>query len=120
MTAAAKHSIAFRLGRALGSMARFCLQDRNNHVRWIKRGVAFTVALLILVNSFSWILSTILTLVCLLLGLVVLSKVDISQTHSSSKSWLHSPGVPRNGPCGYGFYDMYGNFKGLSDPDDDE
>ncbi len=38
MTTAAKRSIAFRLGRALGSVARFFMHDINPTVRWVKRG----------------------------------------------------------------------------------
>ncbi|MCI1021503.1 hypothetical protein HWD96_04605 [Pseudomonas putida] len=65
MTAAAKHSIAFRLGRALGSVARFCLSDENNVIRWGKRVVVFAILALILANSLSAIISSLLSIGCI-------------------------------------------------------
>ncbi|MDZ4020574.1 hypothetical protein [Pseudomonas sichuanensis] len=79
MTAAAKHSIAFRLGRALGCVARFCMHDVNPTVRWVKRVVLAMVIALILANSISWIMSVLLTVISLTLGLYALSKVDLGK-----------------------------------------
>lgn len=76
MTAAAKHSIAFRLGRALGHVARFCLHDRNPKTRWVKRVVFVGPLFFLVVSNISGILSTILTAVSLVAGIYTLSKVD--------------------------------------------
>lgn len=57
MTVATKHSIAFRLGRALGGVARFCMHDRSIVLRWIKRALVGTILLAVLVSSFSWLAS---------------------------------------------------------------
>lgn len=79
MTAAANHSIAFRLGRALGGVARFCMHDVNPTVRWVKRAVLALVIALILANSISWLMSVLLTVTSLTLGLYALSKVDLGK-----------------------------------------
>lgn len=73
MTAAAKYSIAFRLGRALGGVVRFCLHDRNPMLRWGKRVAGAAVFLTVVISSFSWLASSLLSLGCL--GLVVLALV---------------------------------------------
>lgn len=76
MPAAPKHSIAFRLGRALGTFARFCLHDRNPKIRWVKR-VVFGGPLLFLIGSnISGIVSTLLTAVSLVAGVYAFSKID--------------------------------------------
>lgn len=85
MTTAAKHSIAFRLGRALGSMARFFVHDMNPTVRWVKRVFIATVIVLILANAMGWILSVLLTVISLALGLFALSKVDINKAELFSE-----------------------------------
>lgn len=77
MTAAAQHSIAFRLGRGLGTVVRFSLHDRIPAVRWAKRIVVAAVLLLLLANSISWILSALLTGIYLTLGIYAFSKVDL-------------------------------------------
>jgi hypothetical protein len=64
MTSAAKRSIAFRFGRAFGAMARFCLFDENTLIRWGKRGVVFGTLALILINSVSAIVGSLLTVGC--------------------------------------------------------
>ena len=85
MTAAAKHSIAFRLGRALGGVARFCMHDVNPTVRWVKRAVLTMVITLILANSISWLMSVLLTVISLTLGLYALSKVDLGKVELFSE-----------------------------------
>ncbi|WP_438299584.1 hypothetical protein [Pseudomonas sp. NMS19W] len=69
MTTAAKHSIAFRLGRAFGAVARFCFFDKNTLVRWGKRVVLLGTLALILTNSLSAIIASLLTVGCI--GLLV-------------------------------------------------
>lgn len=76
MTAAAKHSIAFRLGRAMGTLARFCLHDRNPKIRWVKRVIFVGPLLLLVVSNVSWILSSILTAISLVAGIYAFSKID--------------------------------------------
>lgn len=85
MTAAAKHSIAFRLGRAMGSVARFCLHDLNPTFRWVKRVVLAMVIALILANSISWLMSVLLTVISLALGLYALSKIDLDKVELFSE-----------------------------------
>ena len=65
MTSAAKRSIAFRLGRAFGAVARFCLFDKNTLIRWGKRLVVFGTLALILRNSLSAIIGSLLTCGCI-------------------------------------------------------
>ncbi|OAI93448.1 hypothetical protein [Pseudomonas putida] len=76
MTSAAKRSIAFRLGRALGGVARFFMHDMSPTLRWVKRLFLAAVIVLILANSISWVMSVLLTAISLTLGLYALSKVD--------------------------------------------
>lgn len=64
MTSAAKRSIAFRLGRAVGAVARFCLFDESTLIRWGKRVVVFGTLALILANSVSAIIGSLLTVGC--------------------------------------------------------
>lgn len=115
MTAAANNSIAFRLGRALGSVARFCLHDRNPKVRWIKRAIVLIVSGAVLVNSFSWILSALLTTISLGIGLYAFSKVDTDslgspvEFTSPIEDSMHTDqsqddAMWRDGPEGWGYY----------------
>ncbi|MQG92620.1 hypothetical protein [Pseudomonas sp. MN1F] len=85
MTATAKHTIAFRLGRALGGVARFCMHDLNPTVRWVKRAVLAMVITLILASSISWFMSVLLTVFSLTLGLYALSKVDLGKVELFSE-----------------------------------
>ncbi|MGP4958419.1 MULTISPECIES: hypothetical protein [Pseudomonas] len=85
MTTAAKRSIAFRLGRALGSVARFFMHDINPTVRWVKRVFLATVIALILANSISWVMSVLLTVFSLTLGLYALSKIDLGKVELFSE-----------------------------------
>lgn len=73
MTTAAKHSIAFRLGRAFGAVARFCFFDKNTFIRWGKRVVVFAALALFLTNSLSAIIGSILSAGCIELLLWALS-----------------------------------------------
>ncbi|MGN8313027.1 DUF3742 family protein [Pseudomonas protegens] len=115
MTAAATTTFAHRLGSALGTAARFWLHDRNPMVRWIKRLIVLVVLGAILVNSFSWILSALLTTISLGIGLYAFSKID---TDSLSSAVEVTPSVEdsehmhqsqddamwRDGPEGWGYY----------------
>lgn len=74
MTAAAKHSIAFRLGRAFGTVVRFCLFDKNSLIRWGKRVVVITTLALTLTYSLSAIIGTLLSIGCAGLAAWALSK----------------------------------------------
>lgn len=69
MTAAAKPSIAFRLGRAAGAVVRFCLFDKNSSIRWLKRVVVFTAVALVLTSSLSAIVGSLLSAGCV--GLLI-------------------------------------------------
>lgn len=79
MTTSAKHSIAFRLGRALGGVARVCMHDVNPTVRWVKRAVLATMIAVILANSISWLMSVMLTLISLTFGLYALSTANLDK-----------------------------------------
>lgn len=68
MTATAKHSIAFRLGRALGTFARFCVHDQNPKVRWVKRTVLAAICMFVLLNSLNWLAS-----VAIWIGIIALA-----------------------------------------------
>ncbi|WP_156329589.1 hypothetical protein [Pseudomonas sp. 250J] len=85
MSTAAKYSIAFRIGRALGGVARFCMHDVNPKVRWVKRTVLAMVIAFILASSISWLMSVLLTVVSLTLGLCALSKVDLGKVELFSE-----------------------------------
>lgn len=76
MSTADKHSIAFLVGRALGTVVRFCLHDRNPRVRWVKRVVIVTPPALLVASNISWILSTIFTAIMLVVGIYAFSKID--------------------------------------------
>ena len=76
MATVVKHSIPFRLGRALGLVVRFCFHDRNPKVRWLKRVVFVWPLLFLLVSNLGWIFSTIFTTVSLVAGMYAFSKVD--------------------------------------------
>lgn len=78
MTAATKNSIAFRLGRALGYVARFCLHDRNPTLRWGKRVAGAAIFLTLVISSFSWLATSLLSLGCLGLVALALVKGDFS------------------------------------------
>lgn len=73
MTSAAKRSIAFRLCRAFGAMARFCLFDKNTLIRWGKRVVVLGTMALILTSSVSAVIGSLLTVGCFGLLLWALS-----------------------------------------------
>ncbi|CAI8978453.1 hypothetical protein [Pseudomonas chlororaphis] len=81
MTTAESTGFAHRLGWALGAAARLCLHDRNPTVRWVKRVIVLAIVLTLLANSFSWILSSLLSVGVLLLGLYAVSFVDIDVEH---------------------------------------
>ncbi|ASE21877.1 hypothetical protein CEP86_15850 [Pseudomonas protegens] len=84
-------------------------------VRWIKRLIVLVVLGAILVNSFSWILSALLTTISLGIGLYAFSKID---TDSLSSAVEVTPSVEdsehmhqsqddamwRDGPEGWGYY----------------
>lgn len=102
MTAVTK-GFASRLGFGVGRTLRFFLNDRNAALRWVKRAVLGAALLLVLVNSFSWLLGSLLTLGCLGLALYALVKGDGGLLpRQVGTGW-------RYGPQGYGYYDMYGN-----------
>lgn len=73
MTAVTK-GFASRLGFGVGRTLRFFMNDRNVVLRWVKRALLGTALLLVLVNSFSWILGSLLTVGCL--GLAVFAFVN--------------------------------------------
>lgn len=75
MTAVTK-GFASRLGFGAGRALRFFMHDRNVVLRWVKRAFLGAALLLVLANSFSWILSTLLTVGCLGLALYALVKGD--------------------------------------------
>lgn len=96
MNVAAKHSIAFRLGRALGGVARFCMHDRNMVLRWIKRVIFVGPLLFLVVSNVSWVLSTVLTTILLVVAIYVFSKMDFfagnaSEDHNDDDELRRAP-----------------------------
>lgn len=117
MTSAASMTFAHRLGRTVGLAVRFCLHDRNPKVRWTKRALFAAAATAFLATSFTWFVSSILSLICVALFFFALSQVKSSEV---LEGLSHHPNIPRNGPSGYGYYDGYGNYKGSLHPEDDK
>lgn len=108
MTAAAKHSIAFRLGRALGALARFGMHDRNPTLRWVKRATVATIIVIFLANSISWILSTLITAISLMLGIYAFSKVNFAVDDVDFfKPDEHRGSIPMQGEYEHPDYYMY-------------
>ncbi|MGE8113807.1 hypothetical protein [Pseudomonas sp. NPDC086566] len=85
MPNATNTSIAFRVGQALGGLARFWLHDQNPTLRWLKRASVVVFLALVAYNSFSWLVSVMLTVLALGLGVAMLTKMDISQTPSQDR-----------------------------------
>lgn len=117
MTTAASTTFAHRLGRAVGLAVRFCLHDRNPKLRWTKRVLLAAVAAVLLVTSFTWLVSSILSLICVALFITALNQV---KEPDFWERFGHHPNIPRNGPSGYGYYDGYGNYRGSLHPDDEK
>lgn len=76
MTSAVSTTFAHRLGRTVGLAVRFCLHDRNPKVRWVKRAIVASVLLALFVTSFTWLISSVITLGCLGLLVLALTKGD--------------------------------------------
>ncbi len=115
-------SVASRLGYALGRAARFMLADRNFVLRWMKRA-ALAGSIILIILEFSRSLgSVILTLLTLSAAVIALSRVGTSETLSDdlSHNISNHPSIPREGDYGYGYYDSYGNFRGSSNPFDED
>lgn len=83
MTAVTK-GFASRLGFGVGRTLRFFMNDRNVGLRWVKRAFLVTALLVVLVNSFSWLLGSLLTIGCLGLALFALVKGDGSLLDGSA------------------------------------
>lgn len=96
MTTAAKRSIAFRLGRALGSVARFCMHDRNSKVRWVKRAVLAAISLVVLLNSLNWLAS-----VAIWIGTIALA---VYGYRSPGKAWTDDEWERFEAPYGRDIY----------------
>lgn len=113
MPAAAKPSFAFRLGRSLGHVAKFCLHDRNPNTRWVKRVVFVGPLLFLVISNITGILSTILTAVCLVAGIYALSKIDsdkidfFAEDASDEDDHDESHRAPFYGEYGHPNYHMY-------------
>ncbi|KES20041.1 MULTISPECIES: hypothetical protein [Pseudomonas] len=75
MTAVTK-GFASRLGFGVGRTLRFFMNDRKVGLRWVKRAFLVTALLVVLVNSFSWLLGSLLTVGCLGLALYALVRGD--------------------------------------------
>ncbi|EPS3496274.1 hypothetical protein ACV0PW_003355 [Pseudomonas aeruginosa] len=78
MNAHANKGFAARVGYALGSIVRFFLHDRRPVLRWVKRVSLFVALFIILVQNFTWLASTFMTLLSFGLIGVVLVKGDLS------------------------------------------
>ncbi|TEL81102.1 hypothetical protein IPC175_10870 [Pseudomonas aeruginosa] len=84
MNAHANKGFASRIGYALGAAVRFIAFDDQPTRRWGKRLVLLTLASLVLYFSFSWVAGVILNLICIVLVLLAISKVDTARLGNSS------------------------------------
>lgn len=114
--------LASRLGYGLGRCARFCLTDTNVVLRWIKRVALAGLLLFVALNFERGLVGGLVTLLIFGVCLIATMKERSTRVLSDEKSMIfsHHPSVPRDGPDGYGYYDGYGNFRGSSNPFDDE
>lgn len=108
MTASATTTFAHRLGSALGTAARFCLYDRNPMVRWIKRAIVLAVLGAVLVNSFSWIASSLLSIGAIGLIGLTLAKGDLAIISSAiNDNEDDVPNIPVRGEYEHPDYRIY-------------
>ncbi|EIU1662279.1 hypothetical protein L4H30_002523 [Pseudomonas aeruginosa] len=84
MNVHANKGFASRIGYALGAAVRFIAFDDQPTRRWGKRLVLLTLASLVLYFSFSWVAGVILNLICIVLVLLAISKVDTARLSNSS------------------------------------
>lgn len=92
MNAHTNKGLASRIGYTLGTAVRFIALDDQPVHHWGKQLVLFALVSLALYSSFSWVAGVILNLICTVLILLVISKVD---TVRSNKSF-DTPTVPHN------------------------
>lgn len=122
MTFQTTQGFASRLGYGLGRAVRFMLSDRNGPFRWIKRTVFAGVLIVIALRFGRDLVSALISMLVLGIGLIALTRAntpDAADDHEDSDVF-HHPSVPFDGPDGYGYYDGYGNFRGSSNPYDDD
>ncbi len=122
MTVHSSQGLASRLGFGLGRGVRFLLTDSNVALRWIKRTVLAGIALFFAVNFIHGVVVFFIIIMIFGALITVLMKSGASKPLSDdiSKDWSGHPSVPRDGPDGYGYYDGYGNFRGSSNPFDED
>lgn len=73
-----------RTGYALGATARFIVFNSQPARCWGKRLVLFALASPALYFSFSWMVGVILSLICIILISLAISKMDIVRLNKSS------------------------------------
>ncbi|MFJ2456537.1 hypothetical protein ACIOWK_33365 [Pseudomonas protegens] len=104
--------IPARLGFALGVCARFLLRDANPLFRWVKRFALIVGATFVFSSAFTWFVSSLLSVMCIaLLGLAV-TKADFSIGSTCKQSTFVGW---QDGPQGWGYYDMFGNCHPFED-----
>ncbi|HCF5267743.1 TPA: hypothetical protein NIG49_006242 [Pseudomonas aeruginosa] len=84
MNARTNKGFASRTGYALGAAVRFIAFDDQPARRWGKRLVLLALVSLALYFSFSWVAGIILNLICIVLVLLEISKVDTARLSKSS------------------------------------
>ncbi|NWB94806.1 hypothetical protein HX882_02745 [Pseudomonas gingeri] len=122
MTAHTSQGFANRLGYGLGRVVLFFLVDENLVLRWVKRGVLAVLGYVFFAHFGRGVMSVLMTPLILLFAVLAVARFGGVVRSGSGKvlGWSHHPSVPRDGPAGYGYYDGHGNFRGSSNPYDDQ
>ena len=122
MTAHTSQGLANRLGYSLGRVVLFFLIDNNVVLRWVKRAVLVALVYAFFAHFSRGTVSALMTPLILLFIVLIVAKFGSLTRSGNGKAlgWSHHPSVPRDGPAGYGYYDGHGNFRGSSNPYDDQ
>ena len=122
MSSQTSKGLASRMGYGLGRAVRFMLADSNVALRWIKRTVFASVLIFIALWFGRDLVSASISLLVLGIGLIALTRTSTPDAVDDQDGLdaFHHPSIPFDGPDGYGYYDGYGNFRGSSNPYDDD
>jgi len=114
--------VAGRMGYGFGRAVRFMLSDSRGALRWIKRTVFAGVLIFIVLWFWRDLISASISMLVLGIGLSVLTRANTPGAVDDQEDLdvFHHPSIPSDGPDGYGYYDGYGNFRGSSNPYDDD
>lgn len=113
MTTQTSHEVASRIGYCLGRVVRLVWFSQNRTVRWVKRLALIAVA----VYSWVWLAHAFMAVLTVGLISLALMKGVISPRHERGTKEVSVVGW-QNGPDGWGYYDMYGNFHTFGEDDE--